>query len=102
MGTESYSIKCRRMVSSEVHCDVTELVTESSSLEKFVATSGLCNQYLAVSEWLYTKLYARNQQVACFSNLYIWAREAITDDTLYEDSVIQDIVEKIMSDYGKL
>lgn len=94
--------RCRRMVNSEVLCDITHLAIEVPQLKKFVEASGHSNQYLAVSEWLYMKVYARNQHVLRFSNLYIWARESPIDDVLYKDSVIQDIVEKIMTDYEKL
>ena len=94
--------RCRRMVNSEVYCDVTELVNRVEKLEQFVKTSGIYDQYFAVSEWLYSKLCSSNQKVTCFSNLYIWARESTIDNVIYMDDVIQKIVNNIMIDYEKL
>ena len=102
MNTEFNSIKCRHMVNNEVNCDVTELVKRVTVLDEFIEDSSPCNQYLAVSEWLAIKLCAQDQKVTQFGGLHIWAREAITDDILYEDSVIQKIVNKIMIDHAKL
>ena len=96
------SSRCRRMVSTEVYCDVTDLVLEVDVLFSFTEDAGVCNQCLAVSKWLYFKLAEYKQHTVQHGNLYLWARESTTDDILYMDPIIQVIVNKILVDYEKL
>jgi hypothetical protein len=101
--------KKEKLVNREVLCNVSYLVTELMSQEKyFEELSELIGQeddegnmrevyeYHAVTTWLGEKLKAQGELVTEFFNLVIWGRQT-TGQAIYMDAVIDDITRELFA-----
>jgi|GEM_PF-3484884 len=101
--------KKERLVNREVLCNVSHLLTELISQEKyFKESSELIGQeddegnmqevyeYYAVTPWLAEKLKAQGELVTEFFNLIIWGRQT-TGQAIHMDTVIDDITRELFA-----
>lgn len=98
-----------RLVRREVLCNVSCLVTELMSQEKyFEDLSELIGledeegnmqevfEYWVVTSWFAEKLKAQGELVTEFFNLFIWGRQT-TGQAIYADAVIDDITRELFA-----
>ena len=99
--------KKEKLVNREVLCNVSYLVTELMSQEKyFEELSELIGQeddegnmqealeFWVVTPWLAEKLKAQGELVAEFCDLVIWGRQT-SGQVIYADTVIEDITREL-------
>lgn len=98
-----------RLVNREVLCNVSYLVHELSSQEKYFeelsefigeeddeGNMPEVYEYWVVTSWFAEKLKAQGELVVEFLDLVIWGRQT-TGQAIYLDSVIDDIVKELFA-----